>query len=151
MAGAKEIKRRIRSVRDTEKITNAMYLIASAKLRKAKEGLDHTRPYFEAMRGEIKRIFRTAEDVESRYFYPKEGMPELNGTYACLVITADKGLAGAYNQNVIREAERMLVKHPDTKLFVVGEYGRQYFAPAFRWSRAFFIPRKTQPCSVRVR
>ena len=104
MAGAKEIKRRIRSVRDTEKITNAMYLIASAKLRKAKEGLDHTRPYFEAMRGEIKRIFRTAEDVESRYFYPK------------------------YNQNVIREAERMLVKHPDTKLFVVGEYGRQYFA-----------------------
>lgn len=128
MAGAKEIKRRIRSVRDTEKITNAMYLIASAKLRKAKEGLDHTRPYFEAMRGEIKRIFRTAEDVESRYFYPKEGMPELNGTYACLVITADKGLAGAYNQNVIREAERMLVKHPDTKLFVVGEYGRQYFA-----------------------
>lgn len=128
MAGAKEIKRRIRSVRDTEKITNAMYLIASAKLRKAKEGLDHTRPYFEAMRDEIKRIFRTAEDVESRYFYPKEGMPELNGTYACLVITADKGLAGAYNQNVIREAERMLVKHPDTKLFVVGEYGRQYFA-----------------------
>ena len=137
MAGAKEIKRRIRSVRDTEKITNAMYLIASAKLRKAKEGLDHTRPYFEAMRGEIKRIFRTAEDVESRYFYPKEGMPELNGTYACLVITADKGLAGAYNQNVIREAERM----PDSILP----------ATAFRWSRAFFIPRKTQPCSVRVR
>ena len=46
----------------------------------------------------MKRIFRTAENVESRYFYPPEGEPPLNGTYGCLVITADKGLAGAYNQ-----------------------------------------------------
>ena len=43
------------------------------------------------------------------------------------MITADKGLAGAYNQNVLKEAQHMLDTHPDTKLFVVGEYGRQYF------------------------
>ena len=129
MANTKEIKTHIKSVRDTQKITNAMYLIASTKLKKAKAELDRTRPYFNALQGEIKRIFRTAgESVQSRYFYPPEGEPPLHGTYACLVITADKGLAGAYNLNVIREAEKLLHTHPDTQLFVVGEYGRQYFS-----------------------
>ena len=128
MPGTKEIKTHIESVRETRKITNAMYLIASTKLRKARQELDNTRPYFESLRGEIKRIFRTASDVDSHYFYPVNGSEALaEGTYGCLVITADKGLAGAYNQNAIREARQLLDQHPDTKLFVVGEYGRRYF------------------------
>ena len=128
MAGTKEIKTHIDSVQETRKITNAMYLIASTKLRRARQELDNTRPYFEALRGEIKRIFRTVSDVDSRYFYPIGDDTPLEGTYGCLVITADKGLAGAYNQNAIREAMRLLDQHPDTKLFVVGEYGRRFFA-----------------------
>ncbi len=127
MASTAEIKSRINSVRDTQKITNAMYLIASTKMRKAKNELDFTRPHFNALQGEIKRIFRTAKDVSSRYFYPSDGEHLENDTYGCLVITADKGLAGAYNQNVIREANKFLEEHRDTKLFVVGEYGRHYF------------------------
>lgn len=127
MASTKEIKDRIESVRDTQKITNAMYLIASTKLRKARAELDRTRPYFDTLRSEIKRIFRTVEGVESRYFYPGDDHP-LSGTYAYLVITADKGLAGMYNQNVLHEAQQLLNEHADAKLFVVGEYGRQYFA-----------------------
>lgn len=127
MPNTKEIKNHINSIKDTQKITNAMYLIASTKMRKAKEELDKTRPYFNAMQGEIKRIFRTAPYVDSRYFYPADGKILEGGTYGCLVITADKGLAGAYNMNVIRAAEKMLHTHEKTKLFVVGEYGRQYF------------------------
>ena len=127
MASTKEIKSRMESVKDTKKITNAMYLIASTKLRRAKTELEHTRPYFEALRGEIKRIFRTATDVDSPFFYPEGHEESLEGTYGCLVITADKGLAGAYNQNVLKETERLLKQHPDTKLYVVGEYGRHYF------------------------
>ncbi len=128
MSSTKELKDHIKSVRDTQKITNAMYLIASNKMRKAKAELDKTRPYFDALRSEIKRIFRTVKDVNSRYFYPPDGEPTLSGPYACLVITADKGLAGMYNQNVLKEAEKMRLEHPDTKFFVVGEFGRQYFA-----------------------
>ena len=127
MAGTKEIKNRINSVKDTKKITSAMYLIASTKLRKAKSELDMTRPYFDALKAEIKRIFRTSEEIENRYFYPPEGTQKLDGTYGYLVITADKGLAGAYNQNVIKEALKMMEKHNDCKLYVVGEYGRHYF------------------------
>ncbi len=127
MAGTKEIKTHVASVQETKKITSAMYLIASTKLRRARQELDNTRPYFEALRGEIKRIFRTANDVDSRYFFPVGDDTPLAGTYGCLVITADKGLAGAYNQNAIREAMKLLEQHPDTKLFVVGEYGRRFF------------------------
>ena len=116
MAGLKEIRSRMDSVRDTQKITQAMYLIASAKMRKAKEELDRTRPFFNAVQAEIKRIFRTDAKVEDRYFYPLEGkLPE--GTVGCLVITADKGLAGAYNQNVIKAAKE------DKKLEVPARQG----------------------------
>lgn len=128
MAGTKEIKTHIESVRETKKITNAMYLIASTKLRRARAELDNTRPYFNALQREIKRVFRKVSDVESPYFYPVGDDSPLKGTYGCLVITADKGLAGAYNQNAIKEALRLLKEHPDTKLFVVGEYGRRFFA-----------------------
>ena len=127
MAGTKEIKTHIESVGETRKITNAMYLIASTKLRRARQELDQTRPYFEALRGEIRRIFRTAYNVDSRFFYPIGDDTPLKGTYGCLLITADKGLAGAYNQNAIRVAQELLDRHPDTKLFVVGEYGRRFF------------------------
>lgn len=126
MSGTKEIKSRMKSVRDTQKITSAMYLIASTKLRRARAELDRTRPYFDALRKEIKRVFRTVDGVESRYFFPGED-PLLEGTYAYLVITADKGLAGMYNQNVLHEAQKLLQAHADAKLFVVGEYGREFF------------------------
>ena len=56
MAGTKEIKTHMESVQETRKITNAMYLISSTKLRRARQDLDNTRPYFEALRREIKRI-----------------------------------------------------------------------------------------------
>ncbi len=128
MASTKEIKAHIGSIGETRKITSAMYLIASTKLQRARAELLNTRPYFEALQKEIKRIFRTAGKVSSRYFYPAEGEPKLDGTFGCLVITADKGLAGAYNQNAIREAMKLLEDHPDTKLFVVGEYGRRFFS-----------------------
>jgi len=127
MANTKEIKNRIKSVHDTQKITNAMYLISSTKMQKAKKELELTRPYFDELRSEVKRIFRKARNVESIYFYPHTDEIDYPGTYGILVITADKGLAGAYNQNVLKEVNRLVKAHDDVKLFVVGEYGRHYF------------------------
>lgn len=127
MQNIKEIKKRINSVRDTEKITGAMQLIASAKMQRAKRELADTRPYFRALQGEIKRIFRVNGKINSRYFYPATGEHDLPGAYAYLVITADKGLAGAYNMKVIKTAEQKLAEHNQNELFVVGEYGRHYF------------------------
>lgn len=128
MSGIVEIKNRIESIREMQKITNAMYLIASAKLEHAKAELNATRPYFDALSREIKRVFRIEEKIENKYFYPVTGEHEFDGAYGYLVITADKGLAGVYNQNVIKKVLELMKAHDESKLFVVGEYGRQYFA-----------------------
>lgn len=127
MENAKDIRDRISSIRDTKKITNAMYLIASVKMRKAKADLDKTRPYFAVLQSEIKRLFRIAGDVESPYFYPINAKEKTVGSHGILIVTADKGLAGVYNQNVLKYSLKMLGDYPDSKLFVVGEYGRQFF------------------------
>lgn len=127
MANVKELKARIEGVKETRKITNAMYLVASTKLRHAREELDKTRPYFDAMRQEVLRVFRTGQSVNSRYFYLPESGLHKHGVCGILVITADKGLAGAYNLNAIRKVEELLKEKPDARLFVVGEYGRRHF------------------------
>ena len=129
MASTSEIRRRIGSVRQTQKITHAMYLISQAKLRKAKQELDNTRPYFQALQTEIGRVFNADSTIESRYLIPADpNAKPLPGVPACLLITADKGLAGAYNQNVIRQGQQLMAEHPGTALYVVGEYGRRWFA-----------------------
>ena len=128
MPNAKEIRGRMKSISDTRKITNAMYMIASTKMRKAKNELDMTRPYFEALRTEISRVFIVNGRVKSRYFTSADAQEPVKSGCGCLVITADKGLAGAYNQNVLKEAMAFYRQAPDTKFFVVGEYGRHFFA-----------------------
>ncbi len=128
MGSSSAIRSRILSIKKTQKITNAMYLIASTKLNKAKANLENTRPYFDELKREIKRIFRTTNDIRSRFFYPVDKEPDdSDSTYGILVITADKGLAGQYNQNVIRKTQVLLNEHEDNKLFVVGDYGRRYY------------------------
>ena len=129
MASTSEIRRRIGGVRQTQKITHAMYLISQAKLRKAKQDLDNTRPYFQALQTEIGRVFNADSTIESRYVDPVDpNAKPLPGVPACLLITADKGLAGAYNQNAIRQAQQLLTAHGDAALYVVGEYGRRWFS-----------------------
>ncbi len=129
MAGLREISGRIKSVRDTMKITNAMYMISSTKLRKAKKDAELNNPYFEAMQGVLLGIMNTSDHLEHRY---TDRRPEKKGkdrTHAVIVITADKGLAGAYNHNVVKlTEERFFGREEHTVLYVVGEAGRTYFA-----------------------
>lgn len=113
MPGMKDIRDHISSVKSTQKVTNAMYLIASTKMRRAKEELARTRPFFEAISGEIERIFQCAEELNSPYFFEGDADDDTQpGTYAYLVVTADRGLAGAYNQNVIQETLRRIKSIP---------------------------------------
>ncbi len=137
MASAKELKDRIKAVQETKKITGAMYLISSTKLRRAKVDLAQTRPYFDSLRSEIGRILRVDGSYRSRYFFDADGALPKDGVCGILVITADKGLAGAYNLNVIRAAETLYQEKPDAEIFVVGEVGRRYFQ-AHKYPTTFF-------------
>lgn len=102
MANTKEIQKRMKSIQDTMKITSAMYMISSAKLRSAKQKLENTEPYFYALQSAISRLLRHIPDAKSRYFDQREEIPDDRKRRGYIVITADKGLAGAYNHNVIK-------------------------------------------------
>ena len=129
MASAKEIQNRIRSIQDTMKITRAMYMMSSMKLRKAKQQLEDTEPYFFGLQEQISSILYHFPDMEHIYFDNRsKDQHEVVKKKAFIVLTGDKGMAGAYNHNVIKEAQRLCDESDEYKLYVVGELGRQYFA-----------------------
>ena len=115
----------MKSIRDTMKITNAMYMISSSKLKKAKRELEATTNHFYAIQNSLNRILRHVPDVESIYF--GTATPEDKKRIGYIVVTADKGLAGAYNQNIIKMVSHDLEENPNAELFMVGQVGRNYF------------------------
>ena len=127
MASAKEIQSRMKSIQDTMKITSAMYMISSSKLKKAKKTLADTEPYFYSLQSAIGRVLRHMDDTEHRYFVGRPEIEPQDRKIGYIVVSADKGLAGAYNHNVFRIAEECMEKNSRCQLFVLGEVGRQYF------------------------
>ena len=95
MANAREIKSRINSVQDTMKITNAMYMISSSKMKKAKKILSDTEPYFYNMQSAIARILRHIPDTQHPFFSSRHLVPTEERKIATIVVTGDKGMAGA--------------------------------------------------------
>lgn len=127
MANTREIRSRIKSIQDIMKITNAMYLISSSKLKKARKSLNATQPYFEGLQATIHDILLRAPHMHQVFFERREELDPSERKKGFLVITADKGLAGSYNHNVIKRAEEEIKKSGNSFLFVVGQVGRQYF------------------------
>jgi F-type H+-transporting ATPase subunit gamma len=131
MSNAKEIQNRINGIKDTMKITRAMYMMSSMKLRKAKQKLEDTLPFFDELQEQIGDILYHFPDMQHIYFdnREKDKRQEVKKK-GFIVITGDKGMAGAYNHNVIKEAARLadqVADKEDYRLYVVGEVGRQYF------------------------
>ncbi|HJR44946.1 MAG TPA: F0F1 ATP synthase subunit gamma, partial [Actinomycetota bacterium] len=117
------VKRRIGSVKSTQKITRAMELIASSRIIKAQRRVEAARPYAEQLRNLMASVTRNAGNLDHPLLKEREGRSRVG----MIVITADRGLAGAYNSNVIRAAERDMREHEDTKLFLSGKKAISYF------------------------
>lgn len=127
MANSRELLGRMKSIKDIMKITNAMYMISSSKVKKAKLALSKTEPYFYSMQSTITKILNDSPEVGHKYFDKRENIPENERKRGYIVVTADKGLAGAYNHNVIKIAEKVSFESKNNMLFVVGQVGRNYF------------------------
>ena len=125
MANMREIKNRMKSIEDTLKITNAMYLISSSKLKKARKQLEATEPYFELIQATLIDIIAHSPDLKNPYLRKKKEGEKPKRGY--LIMTADRGLAGAYNHNILKMAEQEIKGDPDARLFVTGYMGRNYF------------------------
>jgi len=117
------VKRRIGSVKSTQKITRAMELIASSRIIKAQRRVQAARPYAETMRQLMASVARNASNID----HPLLKDRDKGGTIGYIVITADRGLAGAYNSNVIRAAERDMQGAGSNKVFASGKKGLSYF------------------------
>lgn len=126
MAGIKEIRTHIDSVEQTLKITNAMYLISSSKLQKARKQLNDVQPFFLKINSTIADILHHSPELNHPYFDERPDKTDRKAGF--IVITGDKGLAGAYNHNVLRLAEEQLARHKDSMLFLIGQTGRMYFS-----------------------
>ncbi len=119
-----DIRRRIRSVKSTQQITKAMKMISAAKLRRAQEAIFAARPYARRMLQVLNSLATRAEKDAHPLLMDNEG-----NRVMLVVITADKGMCGAFNTNIIRQATRFLDEHDarEVELGLVGRKGRDHF------------------------
>ena len=125
MPSLDDLKKRIKSVKSTQKITKAMKMVAAAKLRKAQESAEKGRPYSQKMQNIILNLTRSIND-------PQNAPKLLVGTgqdkiYLCLVLTADRGLCGGFNSNICKLAKnnfkKILSEGKELKIITVGAKG----------------------------
>src|SRR5467141_285500 len=124
MATLRDIRRRIRSVESTQKITRAMKLVAAAKLRRAQERLMSARPYAVKMAELLSSLVRRAEGDAHPLLVLREAARK-----RLVIITADKGLCGAFNSNILRASLAFLREQGETSvtLVVVGKKARDFY------------------------
>jgi|TARA_B100001057_G_scaffold445269_1_gene482826 F-type H+-transporting ATPase subunit gamma len=125
MPSLDDLKKRIKSVKSTQKITKAMKMVAAAKLRKAQESAERGRPYSEKMQNIILNLTKSIND-------PQNAPKLLVGTgedkkYLCVVLTADRGLCGGFNSNICKLAKnnfkKILSEGKELKIITVGSKG----------------------------
>ena len=133
MASLDDLKKRITSVKSTQKITKAMKMVAAAKLKRAQDSAEKGRPYSEKMNNVILNLSKGISDKESA---PKL----LSGTgeekvHLCVVMTSDRGLCGGFNTNIIKKAKSFFSKlakeEKDLKIITVGSKGNDQLKRAF--------------------
>jgi len=125
MAHMREIKLRMKGIRQTRQITRAMKLISAAKLKKARQQLEATLPFFDKVKSTIADILLHSANIESIFFDERNGKGEKKRGY--IVVAADKGLAGGYNNNILKFAESRFRDDRNAVLFVAGHMGKGYF------------------------
>lgn len=121
----REIQRRINTVKNTQQITRAMEMIAAAKLRRAQERVENSRPYRYKLAASLGRVFQGAHSIEETL--PKLVQPTDKKIGCLVVIGSDRGLSGGYNANIIRQAEEYIKTNPDTYLILIGKRIRDHF------------------------
>ena len=134
MAKPRELRRRIKSVQSTRKITKTMELVATSKLKRAQDRVIAARPYAAALAEVIADLY--APELAERFPLLRQPDPGVRGRVALILITANRGLCGAFNANLIREARRRIeqleAEGAGVDLHLVGKKGITYFKFAKR-------------------
>lgn len=121
-AGAREIKRKIRSVNSTRQITKAMELVSTAKLKRAKDRVDITRPYFETVMRTVQDIMENEKSLKHDYLNVRDVQKTLY-----IVVSADRGLCGGYNINVLKTTGADMESPDKSNVITIGKKARDFF------------------------
>lgn len=124
MASLQDIRRRIKSVKNTQQITKAMKMVAAARLRRAQEAAVSNRPYAEKMYEVIADVASNAGSFSHPLLEVRE-----EGKTLYIVLASDKGLAGAYASNVFKETIAHIQDKANTSVITVGRRAKEYFTP----------------------
>ncbi len=124
MASLRDIKRRIKSVQNTQQITKAMEMVSAVKLRKAQQRVEAARPYGLKMQQMLESVAAAAAGLNHPLFEERDVKTTL-----LVVFTSDRGLAGSYNSNIFRNATRYLKERPEgsVRLGLIGKKAMEYF------------------------
>ncbi|MBX3730303.1 MAG: ATP synthase F1 subunit gamma [Candidatus Sumerlaeia bacterium] len=122
--GIKELRLRIRSIRNTKKITRAMEMVSAAKLRRTQGLMEAARPFARKLEMLLGRLALSPKARE-HHLFEKRDTAQLPVLY--ILFTSDRGLCGAFNANLIKTAERALRQNPDALLYCVGRKSRDHF------------------------
>lgn len=125
MPNLQDIRRRVRSVKNLQKITKAMKMVSAAKLRRAQDRVVSARPYAETMMRMLGRLAARAGD----YKHPLLEVREEDKHYVVALVTSDKGLCGAFNTNLVKAGQNFMRENGDKKfeMVTVGRKGRDFF------------------------
>jgi F-type H+-transporting ATPase subunit gamma len=127
VAGSREVKRRIKSVENTRQITRTMELVATSKLKRATDRVHAARPYADALREIVSGLY----SPELSHKYPILRRPEKVERAAILLLTANRGLCGGFNSNLIKQARNLMqelrAQGVETELHIAGKKGVAYF------------------------
>ena len=125
MANLKNIRSQIKSVTSIQKVTKAMKMVAAAKLRKSQENMEKARPYS----GRIKDLIASLINDVDKSLLPLLNKTFDSGNYGFVIITADRGLAGSFNSNIIKQAETAINNcgKENSYILCVGKKGYEYF------------------------
>lgn len=129
MASPREIRRRIRSVRNISQITRAMEMVSASKMRRAQQRVTSARPYAERLQGVIADLSSLQLDPDDVARFPMLQQREVKST-AIIVITPDKGLTGPLNSNILRRSTRFILQEAGVpvKVIAVGKKSREFMA-----------------------
>lgn len=120
--GARDIRRKIKSINSTKQITKAMELTSTAKLKSSKKRFESSRPYFNAVISMVNEIAQSEKNLKHPLITKSEGKTPL-----VIVVTSDRGLCGGYNVNVLKEAVALIKQKENYKLITVGKKARDFF------------------------
>ena len=148
-----EIKARMNSIQQIQKVTNAMKVVSASKLKRARDQLNDVTPFYEDIETVLVEILSHSAEIKNPVFDKRKDKAPEDRTTCVVVMTGDKGLSGGYDSNVFKRVEQFMKEQPNgnVEVLIIGRMGREYFRKTeYKVDEEFIYPLR-EPTLIRAR